>query len=539
MTVYDLVGGIQLGGPIPVSGEWTIRGVRDGLLRSAPRRWSRTRRQRAGRHRGVGPAAVIACGSRLCDGGPRPHPRRMAGLPRRPRPRTGRRAGSGRPLPRPRTRGREGAAATLDLNGCATPNATTNRRRSARRRHAAAATAACTVAASVTSNPDSPPPGPLGPPRATLPAPRGAPRRRRRRRAPRCPHAHAAAGHDLDRPAGLRTMRGEHVAAGSAVGGAARGEHAAHAGSRQRNHGGQRVGSGIHGPVHRDVEPLGGVDERGDRREVELTGIRQRTDDDTVGAERPRLRGCRGRSIAARRRRRRSRRRGGAPARARRRARMPRRPLHRGRDESGRRREPAEAERLAELDPRGTRLERDAHAGGILDGDLDGEESWHPVTLLERAPTTMTPVDRRCREGGFAPTRSSQRPFDRSVRSTRCDRLRSPARSHQQLAHIAVGGRLHQRAMHGGRRPTAPDAPGHGARRRRKRSRSVAHPHEGDRECDDGRRGDEAKAVWLACSWFHAAPTGYASVPRRVCSRYARYARVIDGGPRNGEQCGA
>ena len=85
VTLYDLVGGVQLGDPIPVSGEWNYR---DGgrVLGSAPRRRSRTRRQRAGRHRGVGPPAVIACGCRLQDGRPRPHARRVDRLSRRPRP---------------------------------------------------------------------------------------------------------------------------------------------------------------------------------------------------------------------------------------------------------------------------------------------------------------------------------------------------------------------------------------------------------------------------------------------------------------------
>ena len=85
VTLYDLVGGVRLGDPIPVSGEWNLPdGAR--LLRSASRRRRRARRQRAGRDRGVGSSAVIACGGRLQDGRSRPHARRVDRLSLRPRP---------------------------------------------------------------------------------------------------------------------------------------------------------------------------------------------------------------------------------------------------------------------------------------------------------------------------------------------------------------------------------------------------------------------------------------------------------------------
>ena len=392
VTLYDLVGGVQLGDSIHVWGEWNYpQGlVYSGVLRADSEEL----------------AVNVPAGIAVWDLRPSSHADAACAMAGRDLTRdewlsylgdlvcTGRRAGSGRPGPSPPASGFEVAAATPLARGRSTqvrypprarprpPRAATRPRRPAaggrdrgahdpRIRDVESGLSAARAAGSTT--------GRAGPRREVHGVDAGGREHRD------VAHAHASARHELDGSVQLAHHALQCVATGAAVDGTARGQHPAHVRAGERGHRRERVGRGIHCSVHGDVEVLGRVDERTDGLEVELARIGQRAHHHAVGAERPdhpdvaeyRLelvgvvdeascarthehvhesgRGCRAHC------------------------------LDRRLDESRRWGESAEAKGLAELDPRRPGFKREAGPCGILDGDLDGEECWHSVTLSARA----------------------------------------------------------------------------------------------------------------------------------------------------------
>ncbi len=101
------------------------------------------------------------------------------------------------------------------------------------------------------------------------------------------------------------------------------------------------------------------------------------------------------------------------------------------------------------------------------------------------------------------------------------------AGTHEQLVHVAVGGGAHQRAMHGGRHEDLGCHVGTGLGGADARS-AVAHPARVTASATTDAAAVRRRGV-VAVFMVPRCADRVCIRPRTVCSRYARYARVVDG----------